>query len=75
MRKDVLVALATVAAAMVAVVAGQAAPLVGARLTVASSPYGKTVFGPSGKVLYVFGPDRARPATATASAPQRGRRS
>ena len=29
-----------------------------ARLTVRSSEYGKAVFGPSGKVVYVFGADR-----------------
>jgi predicted lipoprotein with Yx(FWY)xxD motif len=30
----------------------------GARLTVRSTEYGKALFGPSGKVLYVFGADR-----------------
>jgi predicted lipoprotein with Yx(FWY)xxD motif len=47
-------------AAVVAVVASaQAAPsTAAARLTVRSTEYGKALFGPSGKVLYVFGADR-----------------
>src|SRR5437764_7858302 len=54
-----LVALA-VAVAVLAAVAGsaQAAPGAAARLSVRSSEYGKTLFGPSGKVVYVFGADR-----------------
>jgi predicted lipoprotein with Yx(FWY)xxD motif len=36
----------------------QAATGSAARLSVRSSEYGKTLFGPSGKVLYVFGADR-----------------
>jgi predicted lipoprotein with Yx(FWY)xxD motif len=36
----------------------QAASSSGARLTVRSTAYGKAVFGPSRKVLYVFGADR-----------------
>src|SRR5215813_14221400 len=36
----------------------QAAPTAAARLTVRSTEYGKALFGPSGKVLYVFGADR-----------------
>jgi predicted lipoprotein with Yx(FWY)xxD motif len=36
----------------------QAAPTAAARLTVRPSEYGKTLFGPSGKVVYVFGADR-----------------
>src|ERR671935_3045858 len=47
-----LVALASILAA------SQAAPTAAARLPVRSSEYGKTLFGPSGKVLYVFGADR-----------------
>jgi predicted lipoprotein with Yx(FWY)xxD motif len=35
----------------------QGAPTAGARLSVHSTEYGKAVFGPSGKVLYVFGAD------------------
>ena len=51
---------AAVAVGMVVVVAGtaHAASSSAARLTVRSSEYGKTLFGPSGKVLYVFGADR-----------------
>jgi predicted lipoprotein with Yx(FWY)xxD motif len=47
-------------AAVVAVVASaQAAPSrAAARLTVRSSEYGKALFGPNGKVVYVFGADR-----------------
>src|SRR6266567_6309679 len=52
-----------VAMVVVAVVAGrtasaQAAPGAAARLSVRSTEYGKALFGPSGKVLYVFGADR-----------------
>jgi predicted lipoprotein with Yx(FWY)xxD motif len=48
-----------VIAAFVAVMASsQAAPSTAARLTVRSTVYGKALFGPSGKVLYVFGADR-----------------
>ena len=48
-----------VVAAFVAVVApGRSAPSTAARLTVRSTVYGKALFGPSGKVLYVFGADR-----------------
>ena len=36
----------------------QAAPTSAARLSAHSSEYGKALFGPSGKVLYVFGADR-----------------
>ena len=48
---------------VVAVVAGlvasaQGAPSAAARLSVRSTEYGKALFGPSGKVLYVFGADR-----------------
>src|SRR5262245_42823768 len=54
-----LVALvAVVAAAAVAVAATAQARSSSVRLTVKSTKYGKAVFGPSGKVLYVFGPDR-----------------
>jgi predicted lipoprotein with Yx(FWY)xxD motif len=40
------------------VVSAHAAATAGARLTVRSTQYGKAVFGPSGKVAYVFGADR-----------------
>jgi len=57
-----LVAAVVAVAAMVSVVAVvgsvQAAPGAGARLSVRSSEYGKALFGPSGKVVYVFGADR-----------------
>ncbi len=51
---------AVVVASAVAVVVGsaQAAPGAAARLSVRSSHYGKVLFGPSGKVVYVFGADR-----------------
>jgi predicted lipoprotein with Yx(FWY)xxD motif len=50
----------TVAAGLVlaATASAQGASGAGARLTVRSSEYGKTLFGPSGKVLYLFGADR-----------------
>jgi predicted lipoprotein with Yx(FWY)xxD motif len=48
-----------VVTASVALVAStQAAPRAAARLTVRSTVYGKALFGPSGKVVYVFGADR-----------------
>jgi len=47
----VLVVMAVVAVSAVAASSG------GARLSVHSSEFGKTVFGPSGKVVYVFGAD------------------
>jgi predicted lipoprotein with Yx(FWY)xxD motif len=54
-----LAATAVTAAVMLTILAAsQAAPTSGARLTVRSTVYGKAVFGPSGKVLYVFGADR-----------------
>ena len=49
--------LATVALVVVSAPAG-AAPSAAARVTVRSTEYGKALFGPSGKVLYVFGADR-----------------
>src|SRR2546425_13346741 len=49
------VLVATVAAL---VASAQAAPGAAAGLSVRSSEYGKTLFGPSGKVVYVFGADR-----------------
>jgi len=48
----VLAAVATVAAS------AQAAPWAAARLSVRTTEYGKALFGPSGKVVYVFGADR-----------------
>src|SRR5881296_1262754 len=52
-------ALVVVVAAVAGVVASaQAAPGAAARLSVRSTEYGKALFGPSGKVVYVFGADR-----------------
>ena len=54
-----LLAMVVVVAAVVGVVASaQAAPGAAARVSVRSTEYGKTLFGPSGKVVYVFGADR-----------------
>jgi predicted lipoprotein with Yx(FWY)xxD motif len=55
--------LCLVAMVVVAVVAGvavsaPAAPGAAARLSVRSTEFGKALFGPSGKVVYVFGADR-----------------
>jgi predicted lipoprotein with Yx(FWY)xxD motif len=48
-----------VAAVVAGVASAQAAPsTAAARLTVRSTEYGKALFGPSGKVMYVFGADR-----------------
>jgi predicted lipoprotein with Yx(FWY)xxD motif len=53
-----LVAAIAVVAVMAAVaVSAMAASSGGARLSVHSSEFGKTLFGPSGKVVYVFGAD------------------
>src|SRR5713101_9699661 len=54
-----LVALVVVLVAVVGLVASaQGAAGAAARLSARSSEYGKTLFGPSGKVVYVFGADR-----------------
>jgi predicted lipoprotein with Yx(FWY)xxD motif len=54
-----VVATVVLVVAVVAVAASaQAASSAAVRLTVRSSEYGKTLFGPSGKVVYVFGADR-----------------
>src|SRR5213596_298822 len=54
-----LVTAVVVVVALGAVVASaQAAPRAAARLSVRSTEYGKALFGPSGKVVYVFGADR-----------------
>jgi predicted lipoprotein with Yx(FWY)xxD motif len=47
-----------VVAAAGLVASAQAAPQAAARLSVRSTEYGKALFGPSGKVVYVFGADR-----------------
>jgi predicted lipoprotein with Yx(FWY)xxD motif len=55
----VVVAPVVVAVAVLTLTASvQAAPSAASRLTVRSTEYGKALFGPSGKVLYVFGADR-----------------
>jgi len=53
-----LVAMVVVAAVAVLAASAQAAPSAAARLSVRSTEYGKALFGPSGKVVYVFGTDR-----------------
>jgi predicted lipoprotein with Yx(FWY)xxD motif len=51
--------IAVIGATVVAVTASaQATPSAAMRLTVRSTEYGKALFGPSGKVVYVFGADR-----------------
>jgi predicted lipoprotein with Yx(FWY)xxD motif len=51
--------LVLVGAVLASVIASaQAAPGAGGRVSVHSSEYGKTLFGPNGKVVYVFGADR-----------------
>jgi predicted lipoprotein with Yx(FWY)xxD motif len=49
---------AMLASLAVVLAPSQAASTAGARLTVRSTVYGKALFGPSGKVVYVFGADR-----------------
>jgi predicted lipoprotein with Yx(FWY)xxD motif len=54
-----LVATVVVVAAVAGIAtSAQGAPAVTVRLSVHSSEYGKALFGPSGKVVYVFGADR-----------------
>jgi len=53
-----LIGAVVVVAVTVVAVSAQAAPSAVARLTVRSSEFGKVLFGPSGKVVYVFGADR-----------------
>ena len=53
-----LLGMIVVAAAVAGIAAAaQAAPKAVARVTAGSSEYGMTLFGPSGKVVYVFGAD------------------
>jgi len=47
-----------VASLVVVLASSQAAPGLASRLSVRSTEYGKALFGPSGKVVYVFGADR-----------------
>src|SRR6059036_1488585 len=51
-------AVVMVVASVAVVDSVQAAPGATARLSVRSTEYGKALFGPSGKVVYVFGADR-----------------
>ena len=54
-----LLAIVVIAAAVAGFGASAlAAPSAAARLSVRSAEYGKAIFGPSGKVAYVFGADR-----------------
>ena len=53
-----LVAVVVVAAVAGLAASAQGAPGATARLSVRSTDYGKALFGPSGKVVYVFGADR-----------------
>jgi predicted lipoprotein with Yx(FWY)xxD motif len=56
--RHVLATVAVAAAVAAVVTSAQASPSAAARVTVRSTEYGKALFGPSGKVLYVFGADR-----------------
>jgi predicted lipoprotein with Yx(FWY)xxD motif len=58
MRKHMALAVIAVAAALAAIGSAQGAGTAAARLRVGSTEYGKAIFGPSGKVVYVFGADR-----------------
>ena len=57
LKKMVIAGLLAVVAALAVFGSAQAAGGAAARLGVGSTEYGKAVFGPSGKVLYVFGAD------------------
>ncbi len=54
----VVAAVLVVVAPAAGVASAPAASGAAARLSVRSTEYGKTLFGPSGKVVYVFGADR-----------------
>jgi predicted lipoprotein with Yx(FWY)xxD motif len=59
LRLGGLAVIAIMGATVVAVTASaQATPSAAMRLTVRSTEYGKALFGPTGKVVYVFGADR-----------------
>jgi predicted lipoprotein with Yx(FWY)xxD motif len=58
MRPRLLAMVVVVAAVAGLAASAQAAPSAAARLSVRSTEYGKALFGPSGKVVYVFGADR-----------------
>src|SRR5438094_9902797 len=74
-----LLAMGVVAASVAGLAASaQATPTAAARLSVRSTEYGKALFGPSGKVVYVFGADRGSTTRCYggwgAAAPARRRR-
>jgi predicted lipoprotein with Yx(FWY)xxD motif len=58
MRKRLVVVVVGVLAVVAATGAAQARSSAAARLSVRATKYGKAIFGPSGKVVYVFGADR-----------------
>ena len=57
--RHILATVASIVGVAALAISAQAAPQSTARLTVRSTEYGKALFGPSGKVLYVFGADRS----------------
>jgi predicted lipoprotein with Yx(FWY)xxD motif len=83
-RTPFLAAIVVLAALTALAGLAQGAPRSTARLTVRSTEFGKAVFGPTGKVVYVFGADRgstsrcygacakAWPPLLTTSAPAAG---
>ena len=58
MRKQIVLAVVGLAAALAAIGPAQATRTSVVRLSVRSTEYGKAIFGPTGKVVYVFGADR-----------------
>jgi predicted lipoprotein with Yx(FWY)xxD motif len=58
MRLGLLAMVVVVAVVIGVVTSAQAAPGAAARVSVRTTEYGKALFGPSGKVVYVFGADR-----------------
>ena len=56
-----VLAVATVAAAFAA--GASATPLGGPQLSVRGSDYGKVLFGPGGRIVYLFAPDRRSKST------------
>jgi predicted lipoprotein with Yx(FWY)xxD motif len=62
-KKMTVGGLFTIVAALAVFGSAQAAGGVAARLGVGSSEYGKAIFGPNGKVLYVFAADHGPTST------------
>src|SRR5438128_9328711 len=58
MRPRIVTMVMVVTAVAGVAASAQAAPGAAARLSVRSTEYGKALFGPSGKVVYVFAADR-----------------